>query len=159
MAELGTRGRDYVLANYTWPRVLDAMESELALLTSPAARRGVPPGAGEGGEATGAAPDAGGRGGRLLVAGTFGFPSVSANGALAHHVAALSSTGEPLEVVSSDPRAVAHRFASLHGIRGALALARLSLGSERVVVAVGSGAVVAPGDSGLRRDLSLRGRR
>lgn len=28
-AELASRGRDYVLANYTWPTVLDAMESSL----------------------------------------------------------------------------------------------------------------------------------
>jgi glycosyltransferase involved in cell wall biosynthesis len=28
--ELAGRGRDYVLANYTWPRVLDAMEASLA---------------------------------------------------------------------------------------------------------------------------------
>jgi len=28
-SELATRGRDYVLANYTWPRVLDAMEDSL----------------------------------------------------------------------------------------------------------------------------------
>lgn len=28
--ELAARGREYVLSNYTWPRVLDAMEAELA---------------------------------------------------------------------------------------------------------------------------------
>ena len=28
-AELARKGRDYVLANYTWPSVLDAMERSL----------------------------------------------------------------------------------------------------------------------------------
>ena len=32
-AELAGRGRDYVLANYTWPRVLDAMEASLENLS------------------------------------------------------------------------------------------------------------------------------
>ena len=32
VAEIAARGRDYVLSNYTWPRVLDAMESSLEAL-------------------------------------------------------------------------------------------------------------------------------
>jgi hypothetical protein len=31
--ELAGRGRDYVVANYNWPRVLDAMEASLGNLS------------------------------------------------------------------------------------------------------------------------------